>query len=380
MGTVRIGLEYSAALHQTAGIGRYERQLAAALVAAHPEVHWRLFAALGALPETGAVPARAALIRAPLSERNLNRLWQRLRTPLPVETWTGPLDLYHGMDFLLPPLRRGTPSVVSIHDLSFELFPAETMPGMRDFLGKAVPRSVRRADHVIADSEATRRDLIDLYKVDPARVTTVPLGVDERFTPDGTAGEGERMRARYGLGDSPFLLTVSTLQPRKNHLRLVQAFAEADLPGLCLVIAGGQGWAYEQVHAEVNRLRLGGRVIFPGFVADADLPALYRTAAGLVYPSLYEGFGLPPLEAMACGTPVLASNAASLPEVVGDAALVVDPLDVHAIAAGLGRLAGDEAVRAALREKGTARARLFTWARAAEATWAVYCGLITCAG
>jgi glycosyltransferase involved in cell wall biosynthesis len=147
------------------------------------------------------------------------------------------------------------------------------------------------------------------------------------------------------------------------------AQAEADAT---LVIAGAQGWGYEDVRQEVDRLNIGDRVVFTGRIDDADLPALYRSATVFVYPALYEGFGLPPLEAMACGVPVIASSASSLPEVVGEAGLLVDPVDVGAISAALNRVLGDESLRASMRQAGIAQARGFTWARAAQQTWDLY--------
>ncbi|GAB4481917.1 MAG: glycosyltransferase family 1 protein [Anaerolineae bacterium] len=370
----RITLDVTAAIHQTAGIGRYARDLTAALVS-HPAA-WRLFVmGAGLRRRSLPVPPAPAVYRpSPLSHRTHNRLWYRLRLPLPVELWTGRCDLFHALDFTLPPTLPGTRAVLTIHDLSFERWPDETMPGMLRFLQAVVPRSAHRADHVITDSEATRRDVIELYGLPPDRVTAVPLGVDPCFRPQAAAGEGERIRAKLGLPPDPFILTVGTMQPRKNHGRLVAAFARvADRARL--VIAGGHGWGYDAVLAEVERLGLRDRVTFTGFVDDADLPALYRAAAAFAYPSLYEGFGLPVLEAMACGLPVLAGDVSSLPEVVGphgEAGLLVDPLDVGAIAAGLARLLDDAPLRAHLARNAIARAGAFTWARAADLTWAVY--------
>lgn len=372
MADLRIGLDYTAAIHQSAGIGRYVRELARALVAHRPHLDWRLFIAEGSGEHT-VFPHNENVHCCPsiLSERNHARLWHRLRLPVPVELWTGPLDLFHATDFTLPPVLPRTRSVLTIHDLAFERYPTETMPGMQRFLSTAVPRSVRRADHIIAVSEATEADLVELYNTPPEKIATIPHGVDPRFHPQGRLGEGAAIRDRYSLPDGPLVLTVGTLQPRKNHLRLVQAMAQVREQAT-LVIAGGRGWAYEAVHAEIKRLKLTDRVILTGFVDDTDLPALYRTATVFAYPAMYEGFGLPALEAMASGVPVVAANSSSLPEVVGEVGLLVDPLDVDAIAIALDNLLGDAGLRAALRVKGIARAGRFTWARAAELVWEVY--------
>ena len=371
-----IGLDYTAAVHQAAGIGRYVREMTRALVTLRPDSELRLFVAGARTVRLPPPPGQAVYRPSPLSERTHARLWHRLRLPLPVELWTGPLDLFHACDFTLPPTRSRVRTVLTIYDLAYERYPAETMPGMARYLSAVVPRSARRADHVIAISEATRADLIDLYHLPPEKISVAYPGVEPRFHPRPDAGEEAALRARYGLPEAPFVLTVGTLQPRKNHLRLVRAFArlEASLRKQTrLVIAGGAGWAYRSVQEEVVRLGLEEQVIFTGFVADADLPALYRLATVFAYPALYEGFGLPVLEAMACGVPVVAANTSSLPEITGpEAALLVDPFDVDGIASALARLLSDEALRLSLREKGPVRAGQFTWARTAMAVWGAY--------
>jgi glycosyltransferase involved in cell wall biosynthesis len=174
------------------------------------------------------------------------------------------------------------------------------------------------------------------------------------------------VRTKYGIGTGPFILAVGTLQPRKNYVRLIQAFGA--LPGdeVSLVIAGGRGWLFDEIFAEVERLGLGGRVIFPGFAADEDLPALYSAASVLAYPSTYEGFGLPILEAFACETPVVTSTASCLPEVAGGAALLVAPTDVEALANALRRLLEDAALRSQLVAAGLERVSQFSWHRSAS--------------
>jgi glycosyltransferase involved in cell wall biosynthesis len=374
-GSSRIGIDYSAAIHQTAGIGRTVRELVAAMAALPARAEsepLRLFVA-GAPPSRLPVPPRGCTFcPSPLPERSHARLWHRLRLPIPVEVWTGPLDLYHAADFALPPTLARTRTVLTIYDLAFEHYPAATMPGMLNHLRRVVPRSAHRADRVIAISEATRQDVISRYGLPPQKVITIPLGVSPRFHP---ASASVDICARYGLPAGPRVLSVGTMQPRKNHLRLVQAFARIKTDAV-LVIAGGRGWAYEAVQAEVSRLKLDGRVIFTGFVDDPDLPGLYNAAQVFVYPALYEGFGLPVLEAMACGVPVITSNVSSLPEVAGDAALLVDPLDVDGMASALQQLLEDASLRAKLREKGITRARQFGWPQSAEQTWRVYQALL----
>lgn len=380
----RITIDCTPALHQSAGIGRLTREVVRALLQLDTPHCFTLFCmgrpgapAMATLSRWASLTPRVSLAVTPLTDRWLYQLWHRARLPAPIELFAGRGDLYHATDFVLPPVTPGKRTVLTVHDLSFERAPDATPPQLLRFLKRVVPQSVRRAGHVIADSQATARDLTVLYDVQPDRITVIYSGVDERFRPLDAPQIGAR---RAPLPDGmPFVLTVGTLQPRKNHLTLVRAFARIArrLPDLQLVIAGGKGWMYDQVTAEVTRLNLGERVRFIGFVDDADLPDLYRAARVFAFPSLYEGFGLPPLEAMACGVPVVVSNASSLPEVVGDAGLLVEPLDVDGLAEALIRAVTDEAWRAQAIARGLARARQFTWRRSAEQLLAVYDAVLT---
>ena len=201
-------------------------------------------------------------------------------------------------------------------------------PTLRDYLNVVVPRSVKRATHIVAVSQATKNDLIEFYNTPQEKISVIYEGVDEKFKPTVDKAKSEK----YKLGERPYIFSVSTIHPRKNFKRLMQAFAQ--LPkDFDLVIAGGKGWLYDDIFAEAQKNK--GRVRFLGFVPDDDLPALYSGAAMFAYPSLYEGFGLPLLEAMACGTPTLSSNVSCLPEVAGGAAVTVSPYDVDSIAEGL---------------------------------------------
>jgi glycosyltransferase involved in cell wall biosynthesis len=380
---MRLGLDVTAAVAQGAGIGRYTRELLRALAAADPHNHYRLFFASHTRPfPLPSLPPNFRVTALPFHDIWLARLWHRARLPLPVETFIGPVDVFHSPDFTLPPVRRGTRTLLTVHDLSFVRDPGSAAPGLLAYLKAVVPRSVARADHVLADSQATKDDLSELYRVPAERITVLYSGVESAFRPVTDAAQLAAVRARYGLGAAPFILAVGTLQPRKNYVRLIQAFSNllsfgfaqdrSSIPDLQLVIAGGKGWLFDSIFAEVERLGLRDRVRFPGFVVDSDLPALYSAARVLAYPSLYEGFGLPMLEAMACGTPVVASTASCLPEVAGDAALLVPPADVPALAEALSRAATDDSVRAGLIARGWARAATFTWARSAEQLLALY--------
>jgi glycosyltransferase involved in cell wall biosynthesis len=373
---MRIGFDATAAARQGGGIGRYARELLRALAAADPENTYRIFVASPRpipfpLPP---LPARASLFQLPLHDRWLARLWHRARLPIPIELALGPLDLYHSPDFTLPPTLPGTPALLTVHDLSFVRDPDSAAPSQRRYLEAVVPRSVGRASRILVDSEATRADVIELYRLPPDKVTVLYGGVDESLQPISDPATLSAVRARYGLGHFPFILSVGTLQPRKNYVRLVQAFGQLapSVPGLLLVIGGGKGWLYDSIFAEVNRLGLEGRVCYPGYVADGDLPALYSAAQVFAYPSLYEGFGLPVLEAMACGTPVVTSTASCLPEVAGGAALLVEPRDVDGLAAALRRPLEDDGLRQSLIAKGRVRARQFTWTKAARQLLEIY--------
>lgn len=377
---MRIGIDYTAAVRQGAGIGRYTRQLVRALLELDRDNSYVLLAATGgahasaaAWPQAGERRAPVRQVRLPVSDRTLNVIWQRLQLPLWVEWASGPLDILHSPDFVLPPVRHAR-TILTVHDLSFMRVPACSDPRLRAYLLRVVPASVRRADVVLADSESTRQDVIDLLGVDPARVEVVYAGVEPRFQRVRDAQTLQAVRSRYQL-PAHFVLGVGTLQPRKNFERLIEGFSrmrDAVLAETHLVIVGGVGWLYEGICRRIEELGLQETVHLPGYVADEDLPALYSLADVFAFPSLYEGFGLPPLEAMACGTPVVCSNASSLPEVVGRAALTVDPLDVDALTAALRRALNDEPLRAELIQMGLARARRFTWEQAASTLLDVY--------
>jgi len=272
---MRIGIDYTAAARQRAGIGRYTRELVGALLALESGHRYVVFAATGELDpkdwrlETERLRASSSQHPAPglqfctlpFSDDWIARLWHRLHLPVPVETITGPLDVFYSPDFVLPPTRRATRTLLTVHDLSYLHYPEHFVPKLVRYLERAVSRSVARADHVLADSESTRTDLIAHLGAPPDKVGVLYSGVDPRFHPEKTLGESERLRARYGLGEIPYVLCVGTIQPRKNYVRLIQAFAQLEdakladlhLEGLQLVIAGGRGWLYKPIFAEAER-------------------------------------------------------------------------------------------------------------------------------
>jgi glycosyltransferase involved in cell wall biosynthesis len=378
MMTLRIGIDYTSAIHQSAGIGRYTRELVKALAACSTrefETQYALFAANGHKLEPYRPRSNFSWCSTRLSERWLARLWYRLYLPVWIEYWTGPLDLFHATDFFLPPVKPTTRTLLTVHDLSFVREPDTVMPGMTAHLNTWVPRSVERADHIVAVSKATRRDLIELYQTPPEKISVLYHGATGEFRPVETAFDLEVVRRKFRLGSEPFILSLGTIQPRKNYQRLIQAFAKIQ-PSVSLVIGGSLGWGFESVFAEVHRHGLEDRVHFIGFVADADLPALYSAASLFVYPSLYEGFGLPALEAMACGTPVVASNRSSLPEVVGEAGLLVDPLDPEALAEAMAKVLSDPCLHQRLSTAGRLQAAKFSWNGLASQLLKLYQNLI----
>jgi len=282
------------------------------------------------------------------------------------------VDLLHSPHYSIP-LAHPCRSVVTFHDMTFFTNPTVHLQYKRLFFTTMIRSAARRADAILVPSETTREDLARLFPRSASKTHVVHLGVGKLFHPVREPAALEAVRSRYHL-PSAFLLYVGNLEPRKNLPRLLAAYAQLASMSTPppLVLAGPQGWKGEPLSAAVRRLGLADRLIFPGYIAQEDLPALYSMAAVFVYPSLYEGFGLPVLEAMACGAPVVTSDVSSLPEVVGDAALLVSPDDIDGLATTLGRLLSDTRLADGLRRRGLERAREFSWRRTAEATWAVY--------
>lgn len=370
----RIGMDYTAAARETAGIGRYARELIHAVLKADPQYAYSVMAGTAGLGAAwqkqharlkACLPASRLDIHAlPLTDDWIARLWQRVRVPIPAQAIVGRIDLFYSPNFVLPPLLPGTHSLLTIHDLSFLRHPETFTEALRTYLKKVVPRSVHQATRVITDSEATRQDVIALLGTDPVKVTTLLPGVSPRFTPVSKPDEYETIRSRYNLGTKPYVLAVGTVQPRKNYVRLMQALDPiADELDCQLVIVGRPGWLAAPILDEAEKRPF---VRMLGFLDDADLPALLRQAHLLAFPSLYEGFGLPPLEAMACGAPVVASSASSVPEAVGQAGVLIDPLDTDAWTRAIHDVFMNPLHREALITRGFLHSAQFTWERAAH--------------
>jgi glycosyltransferase involved in cell wall biosynthesis len=364
-------LDISAAVHRRAGLGRYAESLARSLVPLLPD---RL--ALFYNRERGIEPLRG-LEHLPARTVALGyKPWRML-------VWAGQVahvgfnrlvpgaELFHATEHLLLPL-AGVPTVLTVHDLIFRHLPQHHKPLNRWYLNLTLPLYCRRADHIIAVSEQTRRDLITIYRLPPAKISVVYEAADPRFGPQPPEAVAA-IRGHYNLPER-YLLFVGTIEPRKNLARLLAAFERLHAGRLtdALVIVGKRGWLYADFFAALERSPAKRAVLFPGFVPDADLPAFYAGAQALVLPSLYEGFGLPVLEALACGTPVVCSNTSSLPEIAGDAAAFFDPSDGDAIGDALRRVLANASLREELRAKGLVQAALFSWERTAQQTLAIY--------
>lgn len=368
-----IAIDYTPALHQRAGIGRLVRDLIAGLASVDAEHEFCLFAA-GASGSPAAFPSNFKWATTLIPPVWLARAWYRAHIPLVVESFTGKIDLFHATDFTLPPVRSGTRTILTVHDLSFVRVPDAAPSRLRRYLNQVVPRSVQRADLVLADSVATRDDLIALYNAPADKVEVLYSGVDPRYQPINDPASYDRISKRYKLPSRPYLLTVGTVQPRKNYPRIVYALQQLERLNLNLdlVIVGQPGWLQDELYEAISRSGRMDRVHITGFVEDMDLPVLYSHALCLVFPSLYEGFGFPVLEAMASGVPVITSNVSSLPEVAGQAAILVDPYETDQIADAIQRVVTDDSLRASMIEQGFQQVAGFTWEHAARSLSRIY--------
>lgn len=289
------------------------------------------------------------------------------------------LDILHDPNGIAPFLgpKHGAKRLVTIHD-AFAFVHPETHNRLDNWRYRMLlPWASRRADTVMTDSAHSRRDLEQHLKIEAARINVIPCGLDPHFTPVADCAARQHILDRYRIV-APYLLYVGGINARKNIARLFEAFAQvrADHPSVKLVIGGKRQWQTREIEATFERLALHDSVHFTGYVQDADLPSLYSAAEAFVFPSLYEGFGMPPLEAMACGAPVITSNVSSLPEVVGDAALTVDPYNIAELAGALRRVLADRELRSRLQQQGFVRARQFSWNRTARATYDLYATLL----
>lgn len=286
------------------------------------------------------------------------------------------IDVYHGVCNFELPIRKVCRYVVTIHDLVPLFFPELVPKKHLLFFRMFMKRVAHTADLIITDSEHSKRDIVQYLKTPPDKIRVIYLGFDQHYQRVQDQNRIAQVLTRYGVRQ-PYLLFVGVIEPKKNLERLVEAYTLLQTASTIpketqLVIAGGEGWLSERLHRNVQDSGLTQQILFPGFIPDDHLPALYSGAEAFVFPSIYEGFGLPVLEAMSCGVPVVTANVSSLPEIVGKAGIVVDPYQPEAIAQGIARVLSDRQLQEQMREKGYRQAQKFSWQRTAEETYQVY--------
>lgn len=354
---MKIGIDVHSAHQRKTGIGVYTQNLVAALKKVDKENQY--------------------LYYGEESPRDFSTVPRILRenTYLTARSFLDGLDVFHVPGYGVPLCSRGT-LVATVHDVIGMIFPENLPPGARLYWGTWLPWVVSRADRIVADSQCTKRDLMRLMGVAEEKIRVIHLAAEPAFRPITDALALAQVRKRFNL-TKPFVLYVGTVEPRKNLERVMEAWAavkrRTKLPHQ-LVVAGRLDWAYEKVSDLVRRLEIKRDVVFTGYVRDEELPLLYNACDLFVFPSLYEGFGMPVLEAMACGVPVLTSNTSSIPEVAGDAAILVDPTDTEQMTRGIQQGLEDDALRERLRRAGPARAAQFSWEKTARETLEVYSG------
>lgn len=366
---MRIGIDARILGYRRAGIGTYILRLVEQL--AHIEKNDE-FIILHSRRDPDTIVRQSNFQRHTLYTPSHHTLEQ---WSLPTETFLLGLDLLHSPDFI-PPFYRNYRSVITVHDLAFLRFPHFVTKEGAHYYGQ-IDRAVRRTDHVIAVSESTKHDLVTMLGVPDRKITVIHEASDPSYRPINDQKLIMETRARYHIAERPYIIFVSTIEPRKNLPTLLRAIRSLldDYPSMrdvMVAVAGEKGWLFEEVFALHQELKLDHNVKFLGRVPHEDLPALINGAILHVHPSFYEGFGLTPLEAMACGTPTIVSNVSSLPEVVGDAGIQVPPDSVEAWADAIYSLLEDSALRLVLRDKGLRRAATFSWEKAARQHLEVY--------
>jgi glycosyltransferase involved in cell wall biosynthesis len=365
---MRIAINTLPMKHQLLGVGNYVKNLIWSLSQVDSANEYLLFASRENVRHLSGLPDSFQIHLAPGAPAQ--RIpWEQ--TVLPVRLKQHKIDLYHGPAFVVP-LLKTCPQIVTIHDASFRITPERHSLPRRLFYRHIVPSIMRTSDGIIAVSRSAKSDLLDVARVPQEKISVIPLGVDPHFQPVHDAYRLEYTRRKYSL-PRDFILYVGMIEPRKNLDALVDAYLADSLPSrFDLVLAGGLGWNYSGLLQKIHDSGAAEYIRLPGYIPDADLPALYTAASAFAYPSFYEGFGLPVLEAMACGTPVVTSSVSSLPEVAGTAALFADPHDHAALASALQTLLNNQNLRTELSIRGLQRARSFTWEQTARKTLALY--------
>ena len=365
---MRFGIDVTALPSELYGAGNYIVNLTQTLIRTDPANDYLIFSK-PQQAELFAGRGHAQVVRVSLPTRLHRIAWEQTFFPLLIRRYH--LDVVHSPHYTSPILASCT-RVVTFHDMTFFLHPEAHLLYKTVFFRAIMPVSARRADALIAISQNTRNDIVRLFPIDPAKVYTIPYGIASIFRPVPKPMQGRILR-KYGL-PAQFVLYVGNLEPRKNLPMLLRAFNRLVQRGLphALVLAGSRGWKDEEIFATLRGLNLGHRVFLPGYIPQTELPALYSAASLFVYASLYEGFGLPVLEAISCGVPVITSNAASMPEIVGGGGVLIDPNDEFELTDAMSRVLTDDDLRTRLVGEGLERSRSFSWERAAQETLAVY--------
>ncbi len=364
---MEVGIDARLNYHQSAGIGRYTKHLIEELAQLDRKTTYTVFQHR---------KQREPLSRAPNFQRRtlFTPVHARVEQPmLAAELSFHSLDLLHSTDFI-PPLHSSIPSVITVHDLAFLRWPHFLTESHAAYYSQ-IDRAVLHARHIIVPSENTKNDVVRLLGASPKKISVIYEAAAPQYCPLPQERCRAAMGAKYGIPEK-YIFFVSTIEPRKNIEGLLEAFYHLrkyyNIEDTGLVLAGKPGWLYEEIYRKVEQLELGQSTFFIGRVPDEDLHQLFVGAQCHVHPAFYEGFGLSPLEAMACGTPTIVSNTSSMPEVVGDAGLIVDPLNREEIAVAMHRLLTEEALHQELSQKGLQRASVFSWSRAASETLDVY--------
>lgn len=368
---MRIGIDATAVPRLKAGAGVYTEELVRSLLTLDREDTFFLFVRGGTFADLPADYPNVRRLPVVAPTRPGRFLWEQ--AILPALARRLQIDLLHSPHHTMPAAPLPCYRVVTVHDVTFFLYPARYGTFRRLYMQTTTRLSLRLADAIIVPSETVRDDLIRLLRVKPARITVVPEGVNARFQPMVDQRRLTEIRTRYARG-TPYILNLGSLEPGKNQITLVQAYKRLRDRGYRqrLVIAGQRAWKYERLLARIAQAGLTEVVDLPGYIPESDLPALYSAAELFVFPSLYEGFGLPVLEAMACGTPVICSDRSALREIGEGAAFLVNPLSARDLAEAMATLLDDQDLREQLRSSGKQRAAAFTWERTATETLAVY--------
>ncbi|MBT6053518.1 MAG: glycosyltransferase family 4 protein [Candidatus Scalindua sp.] len=376
---IRIGINASKYSDVHTGVGRFTNILCHHISELNSNYDFYMYTAIKANQLHKISGRNVRIRRAGLNlQSNISRiLWEQVA--LPYYSSRDELDLFHYTDHALSVMEGVRPCIITVHDIAFILFPHLFNRTRRMYKKFIFERLINKADIIITPSNSTKNDLKRYCEINEEKIKVVHYGVEKRFLPISKS-KVEGYRSRNSL-PSRMILSVGTLEPRKNIVTLIKAFAKLREKGFIdykLVVAGSKGWLYKEIFKEIGTRGLQKEVLFLGNVADEDLPNLYNCADLFVYPSLYEGFGLPPLEAMACGVPVITSNTSSLPEVVGDAGIMVDPTDVNSLFEKMCQILGDSELRHYMKNMGLERAKLFSWRKTAKGIMEIYDDTLKC--